>query len=112
MLLNVCGLLSSLLGIFVSHSECEQVSFAIVVAFVLNTVVDQLVRHEVEATARTDYHNKHRHLNNEKADEMEKRHRYYRYTFLSVKNDVDKLKRQNKAVEAADDVGPGSFELE
>ena len=111
MLLNVCSLLSSLLRIFVSNSECEQMSLAIVVAFILNTVINQLVGHQVEATACTDYHHKHCNLNDEKADEMEKHHYYYRNTFLSVKNHVHQLKGQNKAVKAADNVGSGSFEL-
>ena len=64
-------------------------SFAIVIAFVLDAVIDEFVWYEVEPTTRTDYHHKHSHLNDKEADEMEERHHYYSYTFLSVKYHVD-----------------------
>ena len=87
-------------------------SLAAVIAFVLYTVIYQFVRHEVEAASRTDYHDKHCHLDDEKADEVEKRHHYYCHTLLSVKNYVNQLKDENKAIKAAYDVGSSCFELE
>ena len=78
-----------LLSIFVCDGEGEEVSFAVVIAFVLNTVIDEFVGHEVEAATRTDYHHEHRHLNDKEADEVEKGHHYYSNTSLSVKNHVD-----------------------
>ena len=88
-LVDVRSLLSYLLSIFVSHSEREEMSFVVVIAFVLDAVIDEFVGNEVEATTRTDYHHEHCNLNDEEADEMEKRHHYYSNTFLSVKYHVD-----------------------
>ena len=87
--LGIRGFLSLLPGIFVSHCEREQMSFAIVITFVLDTVIDEFVGHEVEATARSDYHHKYRHLNDKKTDVMEKRNRYNSHTFLSIKYHVN-----------------------
>ena len=86
----------------------------LVVALILDPIVYQLVRHELQALTSSNEHCEHAHLNEEVADEVAESQDYHQLVavYERVQYEVGYLEREDKGVDGAYEIGAASLKLE